>query len=78
MRKVEEVMAWVVYSMTIHGKPSGPNAVCSQAEWDAMERAQPGYHTLVRAGLTSEGEAEKLARESPGGTTGPAARLKSR
>ncbi len=30
--------------------------------------SQPGYHTLIREGISSEAEAEKLARESPGGT----------
>ena len=58
----EESLSWVVYRMTIHGKPSGMNAVCEQSEWEAMERAQPGYHTLVQAGITNEGEAERLAR----------------
>jgi hypothetical protein len=53
---------WVVYQMTVHGKPSGVNAVCEQTEWDAMERSRFGYHRLVRAGLASETEAEKLAR----------------
>jgi hypothetical protein len=27
-----------------------------------MELAKPGFHTLVRAGITNEGEAERLAR----------------
>ena len=27
-----------------------------------MELAQPGHHTLIRAGITNEGEAEQLAR----------------
>src|SRR5260370_41563325 len=62
MRNTEESKAWVVYRMTIHGKPTGMSAVCEQQEWDAMERAQPGHHTLVRAGITNEGEAERLAR----------------
>jgi hypothetical protein len=59
MAKTEK---WVVYRMTIHGKPSGMNAVCEQAEWDAMELAQPGHHTLILAGISNEGEAERLAR----------------
>jgi len=73
MRKTEQSVSWVVYRMTIHGKMSGMNAVCEQGEWDAMERAQPGYHTLVRAGIANEGEAEKLARSVPidGGTDKP-------
>jgi len=40
-------------------------AVCEQAEWEAMELAKPGFHTLVRAGITNEGEAERLARSVP-------------
>ena len=56
---------WVVYRMTVHGKPSGMNAVCEQGEWDAMESSQPGHHTLILAGITNEGEAERLARSMP-------------
>ena len=41
-------------------------AVCEQGEWEAMELAQPGHHTLVRASITNEGEAERLARSSSG------------
>ena len=61
-----ESMSWVVYRTTIHGKPpSVMNAVCEQSEWDAMERKRPGHHTLILAGIASEGEAERLARSSP-------------
>jgi len=66
MRTVDKVGSWVVYLMTVHGKPSGMNAVCEQGEWEEMERAQPGYHTLVRSGIPSETEAEKLARGTSG------------
>jgi hypothetical protein len=63
--------------MTVHGKPNGMSAVCEQEEWEAMERAQPGYHTLVLAGIASEGEAERLARSGPvDGNTSQAAGLK--
>jgi hypothetical protein len=65
MNKTERSRSWVVYRMTIHGKTSGMCAVCAQDEWDAMERAQPGYHTLVLEGITNEGEAERLARSGP-------------
>ena len=78
MRMVEQVESWVVYLKTVHGKESGMKAVCAQAEWDAMERAQPGYHTLIRAGIASEGEAERLARGAPGGTAAGTVRLKAR
>jgi hypothetical protein len=69
--------AWVVYKMKQAG-PAGPNAVCEQAEWEEMERANPGYHTLIRSGIASEPEAERLARESPGGTIAKGVVLKSR
>ena len=62
----QEIVSWVVYKMTIHKQPEGMNAVCEQSEWDAMERARPGYHTLIRSGITTEGEAERLARGTAG------------
>jgi hypothetical protein len=66
----EHVVSWVVYLMTLHNKPNGMKAVCEQSEWEAMELARPGYHTLIHAGIPSEGEAERLARgEPPTGTT---------
>jgi len=62
---ITKTLLWVVYRMTIHGKASGMNAVCEQGEWDIMERAKPGCHTLILAGITNEGEAEQLARNTP-------------
>jgi hypothetical protein len=67
MRQQQIEVTWVVYKMKLAG-PQGPNAVCEQAEWDEMERINPGYHILIRQGITSEPEAERLARESPGGS----------
>ena len=60
---------WVVYLMTLHGKHSGVNAVCEQSEWDALELSRPGYHTLVQAGIASESEAERIARQPPVGAS---------
>lgn len=76
MRKSTEDTFWVVYKMTIDKHPEGMNAVCKQAEWEAMEFHRPRYHTLVRGGIGSEAEAERLAR----GTLGdrPVGRLKPR
>jgi hypothetical protein len=65
MRTTKQPKLWVVYRMTIHGKPGGVNAVCEQGEWEAMERAKPGQHTLILAGIANEGEAERLARSNP-------------
>ena len=54
--------SWVVYVTSADSKVGALNAVCEQAEWDAMELQRPGYHTLVRSGIASEAEAEKAAR----------------
>jgi hypothetical protein len=68
----EELMAanraesWVVYRRPIKGSADGVNAVCETAEWDEMERDQPGFLTLIQAGITSEGVAERLARGTSG------------
>jgi hypothetical protein len=65
MNKTEQPESWVVYRMTVRGKTSGMGTVCEEYEWEAIERAKPGLHTLVRAGITNEGEAERLARSVP-------------
>ncbi len=67
---------WVVYRATVHRRgveAPEANAVCSRGEWDEMQRLRPGHHHLVRAGIASEAEAERLARLAPGGTA-PGAR----
>jgi hypothetical protein len=69
----EETVLWVVYKMTLHGKHAPMNAICEQSEWDAMELAQPGYHTLVRGHIANESQAERLAR----GTSGDAKKRRS-
>ena len=66
MPKSDGAESWVVYLMSIHGKEAGMNAVCEQGEWDAMELARPGYHTLVKSGIANECEAERLARGTSG------------
>jgi hypothetical protein len=63
--RLEKDVLWVVYKRTTRGKQgkmSAMNAICEQGEWDEMELAQPGYHTLIRAGITIEADAERLAR----------------
>jgi hypothetical protein len=77
MRKTKVVAGWVVYKSR-HSGPDGSNAVCEQEEWDAMERNDPGMNTLIRAGISSEAEAERLAREAPGGTAEKQAHLRAR
>ena len=57
----EKTETWVVYLMT-GKKLTGMKAVCEKAEWDAIEKAKPGFHLLIQEGITSESEAELLAR----------------
>jgi hypothetical protein len=64
--RTQRAVSWVVYRMSIKGNPDGINAVCEQAEWDRMEADRPGHHTLVRAGIANEREAERLARGTSG------------
>ena len=66
MRKSGESVAWVVYQMLLDKKPEAMNVVCEQGEWDAMELARPGRYKLVRAGIATEAEAERLARGTSG------------
>jgi hypothetical protein len=44
-------------------RQAGQNAVCTQGEWDALELAYPGKHTLIRGEIDNEGVAERLARD---------------
>ena len=67
MPKSPKAVRWVVYRTGTDGKTPGVAVVCEQAEWDAMELAHPGRHVLVRSGIASEAEAERLARGTPGG-----------
>jgi hypothetical protein len=55
---------WVLFAknFSIPGR-TGP-AVCTQAEWDAMEAEFPGRHTLIKSSIPSEAEAERLARRA--------------
>jgi hypothetical protein len=52
--------------MTLPKNAAGGNVVCEQREWEALEARQPGYHTLLHAGLATEQEAERLARGTAG------------
>ena len=60
---MHESTVWVVYRMASFARHVGHNAVCTQDEWEAKERANPGMHTLIRGGIVNEGEAERLARD---------------
>ena len=66
MRRTKPAETWVVYSTVLRGTETPVNAVCEQSEWEAMEAARPGHQILVRSGISSEGEAERLARGKSG------------
>ncbi|WP_246523440.1 hypothetical protein [Gemmata palustris] len=66
MRAREICHAWVVYRMTMDKGKVGGNVVCEQREWDAIEAAQPGLHTLLHTGIKTEKEAERLATGTAG------------
>jgi hypothetical protein len=66
MPRSDEAVLWAVYRVSMDGKATGINVVCEQGEWDAMELAHPGWYTLVRSGIPSEAEAERLARGTAG------------
>jgi hypothetical protein len=53
-------------TMRVSKKQVVSNAVCEQAEWDALEAAEPGVRTLVRGRIGTEEEAERLARGTSG------------
>jgi hypothetical protein len=68
MRKTNLAEYWAVYqrTWTVQRKQVVSNAVCEQGEWDALEKAEPGVHTLVRGRIRTEKEAEELARGASG------------
>ena len=70
MTRTDTPVTWVVYRMTLPKQAVGGNVVCEQSEWDALELARPGYHTLLHSGIKTEQEAEKLARGTAGDTFG--------
>src|SRR4051812_25587343 len=60
------VATWAVFHTPATARECGRTTVCSQSEWDAIEREWPGRHTLVRGNIASEAEAERVARAASG------------
>ena len=58
--------SWVIYTQVVNGQVIGPNGVCEQDEWEAMERATPGGTFVVQSGIADERVAEELARGASG------------
>ncbi len=61
MRK-QEPTEWVVYKAAAEKNLGGHHAVCSQQEWNDLEKSLPGVHTLIREHIRNEAEAEQYAR----------------
>jgi hypothetical protein len=59
---------WAVYLMPMKAGQDAVRAICTQAEWEAMDRDRPGHFTLIQGHLTNEGQAERLARGRSGET----------
>jgi hypothetical protein len=60
------IPTWVVYTVPTNDPAAAPKAVCTAAEWAALERDRPGVYALVRADIPTEPEAERLARGAAG------------
>jgi len=73
MRELPKVESWVVYE-AVQGDDTGRRWVCKQSEWEAIELRHPGLNMLIQQGITSETDAEKLAR----GTSGDVPKRKSK
>ncbi len=76
MRKKIQCSTWVVYRKTaiILKKPIEVNVVCEQGEWEELQRKKPNQHALVRGGIATEAEADKLARGTSGNAVRPGER----
>lgn len=66
LHKVRRRESWVIYRAVIKGEVAGPNGVCEQADWEAMERAKPGGTVVIQAGIADEAVAERRARGTSG------------
>ena len=47
MRKSAQAGPWAVYQMTVQGQ-AGPKVICFQHEWEVIEKATPGLHSLIK------------------------------
>lgn len=65
MRASDRVEPWVVYE-AVQGPDIGRRSVCLQSEWEAIELRHPGANRVIQRDITSETEAEILARGTSG------------
>ena len=65
MRETEKIETWVVFE-AVQGNDIGRKSLCKQSDWEDIDSRHPGHNRLVQGGITSETEAEKLARGTSG------------
>lgn len=65
MAAFKSVESWVVYRLTLSEKTGSMNGVCDQTEWESLQSNTRGQLTLIKSGISTEGEAEKIARGVP-------------
>ena len=65
MRESPKVQKWVVYE-TVTGPQAGMKSVCTADEWNVVEARDPSKNRIIKADITDENEAEKLARGTSG------------
>jgi hypothetical protein len=65
MRMTKEPESWVVYE-SVDGPRSGMKSICDEDEWESLATAKTGAVKLIKKGISSESEAEKLARGTSG------------
>jgi hypothetical protein len=55
----------VVYEKTVHRRDIGQNADCEHCDWEEMERMRPGFQNIIKAGIATEQEVDRYARNGP-------------
>jgi hypothetical protein len=65
MRMTKEPEFWVVYE-SVDGPRTGMKSVCDEDEWESLTAAKTTNVKLIKKGIGSESEAEKLARGNSG------------
>lgn len=65
MRVVKEPESWVVYE-SVDGPRTGMKSVCEDSEWEAIATSKSVNVKLIKKGIETESEAEKLARGTSG------------
>jgi len=65
MRVIKVPESWVVYE-SVDGPRSGMKSVCEDSEWETIATSKSTAVKLIKKGIQSESEAEKLARGTSG------------